>query len=77
MSGGEDESIRLWDPSKREQLNNVKKHQLGIKRIRWNNEGTHFISTGKDNQTMMFDLRRVEDPILKLPPCTVDSTVTI
>jgi len=48
LSGGEDETIRLWDPLKKEELLNLKRHNLGVRKVRWNRDGNYFISCGKD-----------------------------
>jgi polyadenylation factor subunit 2 len=48
LSGSDDENIKLWDPSRREEICNLKKHNVGVKKIRWNRDGTYFLSSGKD-----------------------------
>lgn len=48
LSGSDDETIRIWDPLKREEVSNLKRHNLGVKKVRWNSDGIYFLTTGKD-----------------------------
>ncbi|CAK67168.1 unnamed protein product (macronuclear) [Paramecium tetraurelia] len=73
ISGADDETIRLWDASSRDEILNLKRHNLGVKKVRWNRNGTYFATTGKDKQTLLFDLRKMDMEIFKLHQTQVDT----
>ena len=43
LSGSEDESIRLWDPRSLEEVVSLKRHNLGVKKVKINNQ--YFLTT--------------------------------
>lgn len=65
-SGADDETIRIWDAASREEIINLKRHNLGVKKVRWNRDGNYILTAGKDKQTMLFDIRKIDSEIFKI-----------
>lgn len=65
-SEADDETIRIWDTSSWDEIFNLKRHNLGVKKLSWNRNGTYFVTTGKYKQTILFNLKKLDMEIFKL-----------
>lgn len=47
-------------------INTRKRHNQGVKKIRWSNTGNYFISSAKDRFVNIFDLRKLDQEVFKI-----------
>jgi polyadenylation factor subunit 2 len=53
-----------------------KRHNQGVKRVRWNISGTYFISSAKDRFVNLYDFRKHEQEVHKINLQTIADAIT-
>jgi polyadenylation factor subunit 2 len=57
-AGGQNASIKLWDPRANEEMTTLHEHKIMIHRVKWNPiNGNWLLSVARDNSVKVFDIR--------------------
>ncbi|EGR27673.1 WD repeat protein, partial [Ichthyophthirius multifiliis] len=62
LSTDDSYKIRLWDPRVFESLAEISSHNQPVTTGKWHQNGTYFITGGKDHAVKLFDIRKLEKP---------------
>ncbi|MCM2371887.1 WD40 domain-containing protein [Aporhodopirellula aestuarii] len=58
ISGGEDQTVRVWDSTSGRELETLRPHRGGVETLAFNHDGTRLASGGKEGSIAVFDMQR-------------------